>query len=153
MSICAHEFDDVINLTSLGLNKTQISELADMLRGNPNTEVVITLYRFSDNQERTYTLTRKIIFIETVEYETLNNNIGSVKITSFSKQTNDQLKTALAKAMRDKVKGFIIDLRDNPGGLLDQSVKVASHFLYHNRLIVYTQGRENPYHNEYRAKN
>lgn len=135
------------------VKKTQISELADMLRGYPNTEVAISLYRQSDKRERTYTLIREIIVIETVEYETLKNNIGSVKITSFSKQTNDQLKTALAKATRDKVNGFILDLRDNPGGLLDQSVKVASHFLYHNRLIVYTQGRENTDHNEYRAKN
>jgi len=134
------------------VRNTQISELADMLRGYPDTEVDISLYRFSDKLERTYTLTREIIFIETVAYETLKNNIGSVKITSFSKQTNGQLKIALEKAKRDKVNGFILDLRDNPGGLLDQSVKVASHFLYRNRLIVYTQGRKSTDRDEYRAK-
>jgi carboxyl-terminal processing protease len=134
------------------ISKTQISELADMLRGYPDTKVTISLHRQSDKRERTYTLTREIISIETVEYETLEDNIGSIKITSFSKQTNDQLKEALAKSKQDKVKGFILDLRDNPGGLLDQSVKVASHFLYRNRLVVYTQGRESTDHNEYRAQ-
>ena len=84
--------------------------------------------------------------------KTLKNNIGSIKITSFSKQTNNQLKVALAKAKQDKVNSFILDLRNNPGGLLDQSIKVASHFLHHNRLVVYTQGRENTDQNEYRAQ-
>ena len=134
------------------ISKTQISELADMLRGYPDTKVTISLHRQSDKRERTYTLTREIISIETVEYETLEDNIGSIKITSFSKQTNDQLKEALAKSKQDKVRGFILDLRDNPGGLLDQSVKVSSHFLYRNRLVVYTQGRESTDHNEYRAQ-
>ena len=145
--------DDIFEkVNGANVGKTQISELADMLRGQPDTEVIISLYRPSDKQERTYILNREIISIETVEYQTLKNSIGSIKITSFSKQTNDQLKEAIAKAAQDKVKGFILDLRDNPGGLLDQSVKVASHFLYRNRLIVYTQGRENTDHSEYRAK-
>ncbi len=134
------------------ISKTQISELADMLRGYPDTKITIALHRQSDKRERTNTLTREIISIETVEYETLEDNIGSIKITSFSKQTNDQLKEALAKSKQDKVRGFILDLRDNPGGLLDQSVKVSSHFLYRNRLVVYTQGRESTDHNEYRAQ-
>ena len=134
------------------VKEIQISELASLLRGYPDTKVTISLYRESEKLERTYTLTRKIIFIETVEYETLKNNIGSIRISSFSKQTNDQLKTALAKAKQDKVNSFILDLRNNPGGLLDQSVKVASHFLYRNRLIVYTQGRGDNAYSEYRAK-
>ncbi len=75
-----------------------------------------------------------------------------MKISPISKQTNDQLKEALTKAKQDKVKGFILDLRDNPGGLLEQSVKIASHFLYRNRLIVYTQGREQTNRDEYRAQ-
>lgn len=144
--------DVFVKVNGEEVKKTQITELANMLRGYPNTKVTISLYRQADQRERTYTLIREIISIETVEYETLKDHIGFIKITSFSKQTNDQLKDALARAKRDGVKGFIIDLRDNPGGLLDQSVKVASHFLFRNRLIVYTQGREKADHKEYRAK-
>ena len=134
------------------IEKTQISELADKLRGQPGTGVTITLYRPSEKKEYSYTLNREVILLETVEYKTLKNSVGSIKITSFSRQTNNQLKEALTKAKRDKVKGFILDLRDNPGGLLDQSVKIASHFLHRNRLIVYTQGREQTDRHEYKAK-
>ena len=134
------------------IEKTQISELADKLRGQPGTGVTITLYRPSEKKEYSYTLNREVILLETVEYKTLKNSVGSIKITSFSRQTNNQLKEALTKAKRDKVKGFILDLRDNPGGLLDQSVKIASHFLHRNRLIVYTQGREQTDRREYKAK-
>jgi len=134
------------------IEKTQISELADKLRGQPGTGVTITLYRPSEKKEYSYTLNREVILLETVEYKTLKNSVGSIKITSFSRQTNNQLKEALIKAKRDKVKGFILDLRDNPGGLLDQSVKIASHFLHRNRLIVYTQGREQTDRHEYKAK-
>jgi len=134
------------------IKKTQIPELADKLRGQPGTGITITLYRPSEKKEYSYNLNREVILFETVEYKTLKNSVGSIKITSFSRQTNNQLKEVLTKAKRDKVKGFILDLRDNPGGLLDQSVKIASHFLHRNRLIVYTQGREQTDRHEYKAK-
>ena len=136
----------------LNIEKVQIPELADMIRGQPNTNVIISLYRPSDKKIYSYSLNREIIAIETVEYQMMENNIGSIKITSFSKQTNNQLKEALLKAKQDKVQAFILDLRNNPGGLLDQSVKVASHFLYQNRLVVYTQGRRVTDKIDYRAK-
>ena len=145
--------DDIFEkVNGTNIEKTQISELADKLRGQPGTEVTVTLYRPSEKKKYSHTLNREIISIETVEYQTLKNSVGSIKITSFSKQTNDQLKEALTKAKQDKVKGFILDLRDNPGGLLEQSVKIASHFLYRNRLVVYTQGREQTDRDEYRAQ-
>jgi carboxyl-terminal processing protease len=139
-------------IDGVSTEKVQISELADMIRGQPNTNVIISLYRPSDKRVISYSLNREIIAIETVEYQMLENNIGAIKINSFSKQTNNQLKEALLKAKQDKVQAFILDLRNNPGGLLDQSVKVASHFLYQNRLVVYTQGRKATDKVEYRAK-
>ncbi len=145
--------DDIFKkVNGLTIEKTQISELANKLRGQPGSQVNLTLYRPSEKKEYSYTLKREVILVETVEYQTLKNNVGSIQITSFSRQTNDQLKEALTKAKEDKVKGFILDLRDNPGGLLDQSVKTASHFLYRDRLVVYTQGREQTDRKEYRSK-
>ncbi len=144
--------DDIfIKVNGQSVEGMQIHDLAEMLRGYPNTKVTVSLLRPSENKEKTYTLTREIISIETVNYETLDNQIGYVKISSFSKQTNDQLKEALDQAKRDGIKAFILDLRDNPGGLLNQSVKVASHFLYRGRMIVYTQGRRKSDYKEYRA--
>ncbi len=145
--------DDVfLKVNGKDVSGLQIHDLAEMLRGYPNTKVSVTLSRPSSNKDKTYSLTREIIAIETVTYETRKDRIGYLKISSFSKQTNDQLKEGLAQAKRDGVKAFIIDLRDNPGGLLNQSVKVASHFLFRGRMIVYTQGRRKSDYKEYRAQ-
>ncbi|PIR00370.1 MAG: peptidase S41 [Nitrospinae bacterium CG11_big_fil_rev_8_21_14_0_20_45_15] len=130
----------------------QIEELADRLRGYPDTQVKLSLKRPSDESIQEYTLTREIIEIETVRYETLDGLVGHISITSFSKQTDNQLEDAFKQAKKDKVKGFILDLRDNPGGLLTQSVKVAGHFLSPNRLVVYTRGRDKQDYSEYRAE-
>lgn len=120
----------------------QIHELAVMLRGYPNTDVNIDIYRPSTKTTQLTTMTREIISIETVVYKNLGGHTGYLQISSFSKQTNDQLEAALEKGKQDGVQAWVLDLRDNPGGLLSQSVKVASHFLEEGKLIVYTQGRE-----------
>ena len=120
----------------------QIHELASKLRGHPNTQVDIDVYRPSTKVTQLTTLTREIISIETVQYKYLGDHTGYIKVSSFSKQTNDQFEDALEKGEKDGVQAFILDLRDNPGGLLSQSVKVASHFLEEGQLVVYTQGRD-----------
>ncbi|MCZ6541467.1 MAG: S41 family peptidase, partial [Nitrospinae bacterium] len=120
----------------------RIQELAAKLRGYPNTQVDIDVYRPSTKVIQLITLTREIISIETVQYKNLGDHTGYIRITSFSKQTNDQLEEALEQGKRDNIQALILDLRNNPGGLLSQSVKVASHFLEEGQLIVYTQGRD-----------
>ncbi len=144
--------DIFVKVNGQDVKGMQIHDLAEVLRGYPNTRVTLSLKRPVEKDSQTYTLTREIISIETVEYQTLDQGIGYIKINSFSKQTNDQLKDSLAQAKVDGVKAFILDLRGNPGGLLNQSVKVASHFLYRNRMIVYTQGRKKSDYKEYRAQ-
>ncbi len=120
----------------------QIQELASKLRGYPNTEVVVNVFRPTTKITSTHTLTREIISIEAVTYKNLGHDTGYIKISSFSKQTNEQLLEALEKGKEQHVKGFILDLRGNPGGLLSQSVKVASQFLKKGDLIVSTRGRQ-----------
>lgn len=143
--------DSFVSVNGKEIVEMHIEELANLLRGYPDTKVTITLERPSEKRKRTYTLTRKIILIDTVEYKALDNHIGYLKINSFSKQTEKQLKEGLEQAKEDGVKGFILDLRENPGGLLTQSVKVASHFLFKDRLVVYTQGRAQGDYHEYRG--
>ena len=135
--------DDIITrVDGQEIKGLQIQELASKLRGYPNTQVNIDVFRPSTKTTQYTTLTREIISIETVEYKNLGNKTGYIKISSFSKQTDSQLEDALEKGIQDGVEAFILDLRDNPGGLLSQSVKVASHFLEEGKLIVYTQGRD-----------
>lgn len=135
--------DDIITrVNGQEIKGLQIQELAAKLRGYPNTQVDIDVYRPSTTVTQLIKLTREIISIETVQYKNLGDRTGYISISSFSKQTNDQLEQALEKAERDGIQAFILDLRNNPGGLLNQSVKVASHFLQEGQLIVYTQGRD-----------
>ncbi|MCH8209113.1 MAG: S41 family peptidase [Nitrospinae bacterium] len=129
----------------------QVGELADKLRGHPNTKVTLTVYRPGIQKEFTYKLTREIIAVETVEFKMLKDRAAYLKITSFSRQTNEQFEEALRKAQQDTAKAFILDFRENPGGLLDQSIKIAGHFLKKGALVVYTQGRTKKDYMEYRA--
>ena len=135
--------DDIITrVDKQEIKGMQIHELASKLRGYPNTQVNIDVYRPSTKVTQLTTLTREIISIETVQYKYLGDQTGYIRISSFSKKTDDQLEAAFEKAEKDGVQAFVLDLRDNPGGLLSQSVKVASHFLEEGQLIVYTQGRD-----------
>ena len=143
--------DSFLKVNGKEIKGIQIQELANLLRGHPETNVTLTMYRPSEEKEYTRILTRRIILINTVEYEPLNNYIGYLKINSFSKLTEKQLKKYLNLAKRDGIKGFILDLRGNPGGLLRQSVKVASYFLYKDQMIVYTKGRSKADYREYRS--
>ncbi|MGV7220052.1 MAG: S41 family peptidase [Nitrospinales bacterium] len=130
----------------------QIKELADKLRGHPNTKVSVTIHRPSTKKESSYTMTREIIAVETVEFNMLNDRTAYLKISSFSRTTNDQFKDALKLARKSKANGYVLDLRENPGGLLDQSVLIASHFLKKGKLVVYTQGRSKRDYMEYHSK-
>ena len=143
--------DTFVSVNGKEIVGMHIEELANLLRGYPDTKVTLTLQRPSEKRKRTYTLTREIILINTVEYKTLDDQIGYLKINSFSKQTEKQLKEGLEQAKENDVKGFVLDLRENPGGLLTQSVKVASHFLFKGRMVVYTQGRAEGDYHEYRG--
>jgi carboxyl-terminal processing protease len=143
--------DSFLRVNGKEIKELQIQELANLLRGYPDTQVTLTLYRPSEKKEYTHTLTRRIILVNTVEYEPLENHIAYFKISSFSKLTEKQLKKHLKQAKQEGVKGFILDLRGNPGGLLHQSVKVASHFLFKGRMVVYTQGRFADDYHEYRS--
>jgi len=146
-----HADDSFLRVNGKEIKGLQIQELANLLRGYPETQVTLTLYRSSEKKEYTHTLTRRIILVNTVEYEPLENQIGYLKISSFSKLTEKQLKKYLKQAKLEGVTGFILDLRGNPGGLLNQSVKVASHFLFKGRMVVYTHGRSKNDYREYRS--
>jgi len=143
--------DSFLKVNGKKIKGLQIQELANLLRGHPETNVTLTMYRPSEEKEYTRTLTRRIILVNTVEYEPLKNHIGYFKINSFSKLTEKQLKKYLEQAKEEGIKGFILDLRGNPGGVLHQSVKVASYFLYKGRMVVYTKGRSKADYREYRS--
>jgi carboxyl-terminal processing protease len=117
------------------------------LRGEPGSEVTISVLH-QNGQVNDYRLARAVIKVDTVkdingrrEYPLDENKIGYVRITQFGEQTTAEFRDALEKMKKQGMEGLVIDLRNNPGGLLDQAVKFCDIFLKRGQLIVSTEGR------------
>ena len=116
-------------------------EAARKMRGEPGTDVTLTIARDGLDQPLTVTITRDIITVVSVKYRRLEDNVGYIRITGFMQPTADATADAVNALAAEGVDGFILDLRSTPGGLLSSAVQVASIFLHEGDLIVYTKGR------------
>lgn len=120
-----------------------LSEAVEKMRGPVNTDITITIVREGVDQPFELVLTRAIIPIKTVRHRVERNTIGYVRISNFNEQTARGVKTAirdLKAELGDDLSGIVLDLRDNPGGLLDQAIDVSDVFLDRGE-IVSTRGR------------
>jgi carboxyl-terminal processing protease len=132
----------------------EIAEAVRLMRGAPGTEVAITVMRESFERPKEFILKREVIKIKSVKSKTLEEGFGYVRVTQFQERTANDLERALndlRKTSNGNLRGLIIDLRNNPGGLLDQAVEVADLFLEEG-LIVYTKGREADAQMEFSAR-
>jgi carboxyl-terminal processing protease len=125
-----------------------VADAVKILRGEPGTEVTITVLRPSTSTSKDYKLKREEIKVDMVkdingrrEFPLLENKIGYLRITQFGEKTSEELDMALKKMKGQGMRGLIIDLRWNPGGLLDQAVGVCEKFLPRGQLVVTTEGR------------
>src|SRR5579863_3265806 len=121
-----------------------LNQAVDKMRGEPNTVVTLKILRGPKRDSRDVKLTRAVIEIKSVRSKKKGDDIGYIRITQFNEQTADGVRDALLKFQtdipKDKLKGYILDLRNNPGGLLDQSIAVVNAFVDHGE-IVSTRGR------------
>ncbi len=121
-----------------------LNQAVDKMRGAPNTTVTLKILRGPKKDAKEVTLTRAVIQIKSVRSHVEGSDIGYIRITQFNEQTADGVRDAIlkfqSKIPNDKFKGYIVDLRNNPGGLLDQSIAVANDFIDHGE-IVSTRGR------------
>ena len=140
--------DRILKIDGKSTEKLSLSDAVNRLRGKPGTEVTITIYRPAFTQPKDIKITRAVIKVDTVkdtngkrEFPVGENGIGYIRITQFGEQTAGDLEKALAKLEGQELHGLILDLRGNPGGLLDQAVKVCEKFLPRGQLVVSTEGR------------
>jgi len=121
-----------------------LNQAVDKMRGPVNTKIKLTIVRKGADKPIVLTITREVIRVKSVRSHAEGSDVGYVRITQFNEQTTDGLKQAIAdlknKLSDDKIKGYILDLRNNPGGLLDQAISVANAFLDKGE-IVSTRGR------------
>ena len=128
--IIAIDEDSTINMS--------LQEAVNKLRGDPSTDVVLIVESKKSQANKPITLTREIISIPTVSSKLVDNNIGYIKVRNFQENTSKSLEEEIEKltAESDELKGFILDLRGNPGGLLGQAIAVADKFLSSGMIVV-----------------
>jgi carboxyl-terminal processing protease len=121
-----------------------LNQAVEKMRGPVNTKIKLTIMRKGQDKPIEVSITRDVIHVRSVRSHTEGDDVGYIRITQFNEQTSDGLKKAInditAEVSKDKLKGYIIDLRNNPGGLLDQAIAVSDAFLERGE-IVSTRGR------------
>jgi carboxyl-terminal processing protease len=148
--------DRIVKINGKSTEKMSLADAVKNLRGEPDTEVHITMFRPSSSQMKDYKLKRAVINIDMVkdingkkEFPLGENKIGYVRLVQFGEKTSADLEAALRRLKAQGMQALVLDLRWNPGGLLEQAVDVCEKFLPRGELVVTTEGR-NPSQNSVR---
>ncbi len=146
--------DFIVAIDGENVSGLTLNQAVDKMRGAVGTAVTLKVLRGANKEGQDFKLTRAVIQIKSVKFEE-KDDVGYVRITQFNELTFDGLKQALTKFQADipadKLKGYIVDLRNNPGGLLDQSIEVSNAFIDHGE-IVSTRGRNADETQRYNAR-
>ncbi len=141
--------DRIVKIDGKSVDNVSLTDAVKKLRGQPGTEVSVTVQRPSSGAVKDYKLTRAVISMDMVKDINGKKNfplgadkIGYVRITQFGDQTSEELEAALNRLKKQGMEALIIDLRWNPGGLLDEAVNVCEKFLPRGQIVVTTEGRD-----------
>ena len=145
--------DRIVKIDSQLTRGITLLEAVKKLRGKPGTQVALTVFREGDIELKEVTLERAIITIESIrEAKLLSDHIGYIRVSDFREKTTDDLEQAIKQLKGQEMDSLILDLRNNPGGLLDVAVSVSELFLSRHQLIVSTKGRLRNQNQEMRAR-
>ena len=134
--------DYIVRIGDQQVQGKTLMEAVQLMRGEVGTSIEITIRRKGLKKAKIVSITREIIEVKSVVAKLINNEIGYLRLRSFNENSSDQLKKEISKLeKKDKTKGYILDLRNNPGGLLSQAVKISDFFL-NDGEIVSTKGRK-----------
>ena len=134
--------DYIIKIDNVQVQGKSLMEAVDLMRGLVGSSIELTVRRRGIKKALTFNITRQIIEIQSVKSELLDNNVGYIRLTSFNENSSSQIKEEINKLNKNKyLKAYILDLRNNPGGLLSQAIKISDFFL-ENGEIVSTKSRQ-----------
>jgi len=136
--------DLIVRLDDTPVKGLTLSDAVKIMRGKPGSDIILTVVREGADKPLKITITRDIIRVKSVKARMLDDNFGYLRITSFQSKTGETLLEEvekLKKGSKEGLKGLILDLRNNPGGVLSAAVEVSDAFLTKG-LIVYTEGRD-----------
>ncbi len=145
--------DKIVKIDGSSTREMTLDDAVKKLRGDIGTKIVLTVIREGTDKLIDFNIMRAIIKLKSIkEARIIEGNIGYVKIAEFQERTGPDLKEVIKKLRQEGAKSLIIDLRNNPGGLLDASVDAADLFLSQGTMIVYTEGRDPSKRMEFKAK-
>lgn len=130
--------DEILEVNGVSVKNKSMSYFQNLIGGQANTNVTLMINR--NGQEKEFTLSRTNIELPVVSLAEKIDDFGYIKLESFSDKSASEFKDAFMKLKQQKIKGLIIDLRDNPGGLLDQAVSIVNLFIKKDMLVVTSKG-------------
>tara|TARA_B100000900_G_scaffold405705_1_gene415685 strand:- start:590 stop:1726 length:1137 start_codon:yes stop_codon:yes gene_type:complete len=134
--------DYIVKINNLQVQGKSLSEAVDLMRGPVGSGIELTVRRRGEKKALTFNIVREIIQIKSVKTDLLEKNIGYIRLTSFNENSGIQIKREIEKFEKnDDITSYILDLRNNPGGLLSQAIKISDFFL-DNGEIVSTKSRK-----------
>ena len=133
--------DYIVKIDGVQVQGKSLMDAVDLMRGLVGSSIEITVRRRGVKKALIFNITREIIQVQSVKSELIDNNIGYIRLTSFNENSSKQIKEKVKKLNKNKnLKAYILDLRNNPGGLLSQAIKISDFFL-ENGEIVSTKSR------------
>ncbi len=141
--------DYIIKLGSKSVQGLELKDAVNLMRGKPGSPIELTILRKEESKPLTFTLVREQILIKSVKSKLLDNKYGYIRLTQFQALTDKDMEKAITDMKKDaggQLKGLVLDLRNNPGGLLDSAIQISDAFLDKDKkgnaeMIVYTEGR------------
>ena len=134
--------DYIIKIDGVQVQGKSLSEAVDLMRGPVGSSISLTIRRIGQKKALNFDIVREIIEIRSVRAELLKKNVGYIRLTSFNENSSEQIKEQVKKFEKNQsVNSYILDLRNNPGGLLSQAIRISDFFL-DNGEIVSTKGRK-----------
>ncbi|MBR5972322.1 MAG: S41 family peptidase [Paludibacteraceae bacterium] len=145
--------DRIIEIAGKNASKMSVSDISEHLRGEKSTNFKIVLQNPITGKQRKLTITREKITLPTIEYcDTLEKGIGYIRFSSFTEKSAELFKNAFLDLKENKkIESLIIDLRNNPGGLLDQVTEIVNYFIENQSVIVYTKSKVKALDETYKA--
>ena len=144
--------DYIVKINNIQVQGKSLAEAVDLMRGPVGSGIELTVRRRGEKKALTFNITREIIEIQSVKSEILENNIGYIRLTSFNENSSDQIEKQIKKLKKNEnLNAFILDLRNNPGGLLSQAITISDFFL-DNGEIVSTKSRKKSENRKWFAK-
>ena len=145
--------DKIIKIDGENTDEFNIDDAAKLIRGKKGTEVVLSIQRYGEIELIDFVLTRETIPVKDISYSgMLNENTGYIRLTRFSRNSDKEMKSAIESLLNNQMSDLILDLRDNPGGLLNSAVSILDFFIEKGETLVWTEGKSQKLNRKYTSK-